>query len=717
MAAVSSQASAVDPPEQPQLFGHPTGLFTLFFAEMWERCSYYGMRALLTLYMIKGFLGYTDKHSAVVYGAYTSLVYMMPYFGGMLADRLLGTRRAVVLGGLFMAAGHLLMTVQQPLTFFAALALIIVGNGFFKPNISTTVGTLYPKASDKKDGGFTIFYMGVNLGGFLAPIMCGYVGETYGWHYGFGIATAGMLVGLAVFVAPTRLTQALIGLGAVGTVVSLVKLQDSKLQLAVNMILAALLVAAAAASIAALQKGGLPAWAGAPPDAAKLGKRLRGPLRADVAVYLGALVVVPLIAFALQHDEVTRWTLIVVGNVAVAYYLVVGFRGSRIELQRIVVMLVMFAFSVVFWGFFEQAGSSINNYTDRNTDRVLETRRVDAGEVGKEITFRIAPKPAQGDAALAKLPLLSQEQLGMPIAPALVQRIAQLVHDDLPAKNAKIEDPAKRATPARIDEATATLSSWGVFTMDGLRVLRDRAGADDAKAEDKLVAWTVLPGDVGMGIADSEIPASEYQSVNSLFVLLFAVPFSALWVLLSRRKREPSTPVKFGLGLVLLGLGFVALWLGASRATGRGMVGMEWLILLYALHTMGELCLSPVGLSMVTKLAPSRIVAAAMGGWFLATALGQYAAGQISKLTGVAETGGIQVIPPPSQTLPLFTGVWGWLAVISGAAGVVLFVLAPTLSKWMHAGAEADAASPPRAEPPRGDADVDTPPVDAQAAS
>jgi len=206
---------------------HPTGLFTLFFAEMWERFSYYGMRALLVFYMTKGFLGMGDKQAYAVYGAYTALVYMTPYFGGMLADKLLGQRRAVVFGGLLMAAGHLLMTIETSFAFYTALALLICGNGFFKPNISTIVGGLYPEAqAAKKDGGFTIFYMGINLGAAMSPILCGYVGETWGWHYGFGLATIGMLIGVAVFVAPTRLTQILILGGALAAAISMPFLQD-----------------------------------------------------------------------------------------------------------------------------------------------------------------------------------------------------------------------------------------------------------------------------------------------------------------------------------------------------------------------------------------------------------------------------------------------------------------------------------------------------------
>ena len=202
---------------QETLFGHPVGLYTLFFAEMWERFSYYGMRALLVFYMIKGFLGMNDGRAYAVYGAYTALVYATPFVGGMLADRLLGARRAVVWGGLLMAAGHATMTVEREWAFYAALALLICGNGFFKPNISAIVATLYPPGDTRRDGGYTLFYMGINLGAALAPLVCGYVGETYGWHYGFGLATLGMLTGVAVFVAPVRITQVLILGGAFGT--------------------------------------------------------------------------------------------------------------------------------------------------------------------------------------------------------------------------------------------------------------------------------------------------------------------------------------------------------------------------------------------------------------------------------------------------------------------------------------------------------------------
>ena len=265
--------------DSPTLFGHPAGLFTLFFAEMWERFSYYGMRALLVFYMTKGFLGYGDKDAYAIYGAYTALVYMTPFFGGLLADRLLGQRRAVILGGLLMALGQLLMVVDWNITitigghsillverhtaFFTALALLICGNGFFKPNISTIVGSLYGHGNPRRDGGFTIFYMGVNLGAAIAPLLCGYLGETYSWRLGFGLATVGMLVGTAIFVAPRAATQILIFLTTVGAAGAMLIYHPANfLSVGMNVFVAAALCVSGIVAILALGRGGVPREAG-----------------------------------------------------------------------------------------------------------------------------------------------------------------------------------------------------------------------------------------------------------------------------------------------------------------------------------------------------------------------------------------------------------------------------------------------------------------------
>ena len=544
---------------QEQTFlGHPTGLFVLFFAEMWERFSYYGMRALLVFYMIKGFLAYDDARAYGVYGAYTSLVYMTPFFGGLLADRLLGARIAVIIGGVLMAAGHLVMTIQSSIFFYIALALIIVGNGFFKPNISSIVGELYPAGSTKRDGGFTIFYMGVNLGASLSPLICGYIGETYGWHYGFGLATIGMLIGLAIFVMPTLVTQTLIGAGAIGTAVALfVFVPDNLPQKIVNAFVGVSLVTAGALSIRALSLGGIPDEAGRPPG---------GKARLLVPILLGVAVSIPLLSLfvsdfsivqvngqpvRLVADETiaklaetpgllgsigsvllaelskpTGILLFVTGTLALAYLLFETFRLEVVARQRMYVVLILTFFAFLFFAFFEQAGSSVNNFTDRNVDRVAENRVITEDEIGEVI--QIQP---------------TQEQLGYS-------------------------------------------NGERVFTMSDLDKLRnDNQASDDNEGKpDFTIPWTVAKDNVGMGVADrnSELAASSFQAVNPIFILFFGLLFTALWTYLGNRGLEPPTPFKFALGLMQLGLGFggVLAWRCQRRRARHGwrVVAAAWVI-------------------------------------------------------------------------------------------------------------------------------------------
>lgn len=629
-------------PPAGTVFGHPAGLFTLFFAEMWERFSYYGMRALLVFYMTKGFLGYNDNKSYLVYGAYTSLVYMTPYFGGMLADYVLGARRAVVLGGILMAAGHLLMTIESELFFFSALGLLIVGNGFFKPNISTIVGSLYTKGSAKRDGGFTLFYMGINLGAALSPVVCGYVGQTYGWHYGFGLATLGMLIGIAVFVAPRRLTQLLIVGTALATAIAMPFWQDTVIQLVVRLFLGAALLAAAIVAYVALERGGLPKSAGQPQRPGSLSKKLLGLVRSDVAVYVGALVAVPVFALLVQRNSVAQIILYATGAIALGYIVYeMIFRCSRVQWHRLTVVLVLMVFSFMFWAFFEQAGTSVNNFTDRNVDLVSEDRAITADDVGTTLTMRVLQKV--DDPALAALPLLTQEQLGY-------------------------------------------RQGGAPFTMTDLTHVREAAMAKDAPDSAKVFAWKVEASHVGMGLGGGEIPASEFQAANPIFILLFGLLFTALWGWLAARGWEPNTSVKFSLGLLQLGLGFLAFWFGAETATERGMVGMAWLLLGYLLQTTGELCLSPVGLSMVTKLSPKHMVSTMMGAWFLATAFSSWMAAILATATGVGGEGAEEgLIPAPAETLHTYGDVFYWIAIFAGIAAVVLLALSPWLNKWMHA--------------------------------
>lgn len=651
------------------LFGHPPALFTLFFAEMWERFSYYGMRALLLFYMLKDFLHYNDGAAYAVYGSYTALVYMTPFFGGMLADRLLGARRAVVLGGLFMAAGHLLMTVQTQLAFFGALALLIVGNGFFKPNISTIVGALYTEGSPKRDSGFTVFYMGINLGAAMSPLLCGYVGETYGWHWGFGLATIGMLIGLSVFVAPIRLTQLMIASAALAATVGLVMFRppNNPFYTAGNLFVAVSLLVAAGVACVALERGGLPAVAGLPPNPERLRARTRLGLSVQGSVYLGALASVPVFGllvsgFAPLRSSGTPYVLfsqstiqalhqskgalsqiaavvleeiskpaglvLLATGVGALVYLAIGMaRLPKIPRERLLVALILTFFSMLFWSFFEQAGSSLNNFTDRNVDRVSEQRVITAAEFGTSV--RLQP---------------TQKQAGY--------------HN-----------------------------GTELFTLHELDELR----ASHKDTPDFEIDWKVAPDNAGMGIArrSDELPASVFQSVNAVFILLLGLVFSALWSALGTRGLEPSTPFKFALGLLQLGLGFGAVWYGAEHADARGMVAISWLLLAYLLHTTGELCLSPVGLSMVTRLSPVHLVSTMMGTWFLASAFSQYLASIISQFTNSGGEGGDATAAIPAHTVHVYGDVFGKIALAAMVSALLCFALVPLLKRWMHGEAEA----------------------------
>jgi proton-dependent oligopeptide transporter, POT family len=641
------------PAEQRTFLGHPPGLFALFFAEMWERFSYYGMRALLLLYMMKGFLEYDDARAYAVYGAYTSLVYMTPFFGGLLADRFLGPRIAVIIGGLLMSAGHLVMTQENTLMFYLALALLITGNGFFKPNISAMVGELYPAGSTKRDGGFTLFYMGVNLGASLSPLLCGYIGETYGWHYGFGLATIGMMVGLAIFVMPTAITQSLIGIGVIGTAYSLYRyVPDNSSAIAVNAFVAVCMLIAGAISIRALALGGVPDDVGRPRG---------GSPKAVIQILIGIAICVPLFCLFVSDFSIVRdgeplrlmspetvtsissatggaqeivatflteiskpagVLLTVTGVLAFGYLIVEAFRLETVARHRMFVVLILTFFNMWFWAFFEQAGSSVNNFTDRNVDRVAAGEVISADQVGS--TIQIEP---------------TQEQLGFS-------------------------------------------NGDKVFTLTDL----DRLRKENEEADFKI-DWVVAEDNVGMEIGERsrELAASTFQAANPVFILIFGLVFTALWGFLGARGLEPPTPFKFALGLIQLGLGFGMFWLGAANANERGMVIVTWLLFGYMFQTTGELCISPVGLSMITKLSPKVLVSTVMGSWFLATAFSQYLAAIISQFTGVSHSeGGEKLIPPPIETVNVYGDVFRLIAIAAIASGVICLALAPLLQKWMH---------------------------------
>ena len=600
---------------QPGKDGHPPGLFLLFFVEMWERFSFYGMRALLTFYLIKGFMHADDERAYAIYGAYGALVYATPYLGGMFADRFIGARLAVIWGGILMAAGHLLMTVEQEWALFGALGLLIVGNGFFKPNISTMIGSLYPQGSPKRDAGFTIFYMGINLGAALAPLVCGYVGETYGWHYGFGLATIGMLLGLATFVAPRGISRALIVIASLASAATMYHTtRNDTTQLLLNLPVAIALLAAGAVSFVKLGQGQIPDDMGAPRDA---DGNITKP-RMVLPIMLGTVAAIAPLALLVNKNAYAAWVLNVMGVLAFGSILLSAFSAQALERGRLFVILILCFFSMLFWAFFEQAGSSVNNFTDRNVDRVVGDTPVVAGQTYSDVA-------------------VTQEFLGVNVA----------------GKTWSLTD---------IEEA--------------------QKAAVEGKPEGK-VTFTADDEDVqkGLCISGSEIKASVYQAANPTFILLFGPIFSWLWGALGRR--DPSAGVKFALGLAQLGLGFGCFWMGAKTADANGMVAMSWLLWGYLLQTTGELCLSPVGLSLVTKLAPARVVSTIMGAWFLATAFSHLVAAGIAKMTGVSEGGEGGVIPPPIETVGVYGNVFGGIAIAALISAAILLAMSPWLKKMM----------------------------------
>ncbi len=438
---------------------------------------------------------------------------------------------------------------------------------------------------------------------------------------------------------------------------------ENPFSIAINVFVGLSLLLAAAVAWVALMRGGLPAGAGAPPEHRRTGPAQR--FRAEWLIYLGVPVAIvifvllvsgfsvlglakrgitlvpPTVIENLEASQsagadvaavVLRETsrpaglvLMLAGLAAAAYLAFETFRLERIARQRMYVVLILMFFCMIFFAFFEQAGSSLNNFTDRNVDRVIRQRTVSDAEVGR--TIRLQP---------------TQEQLGYHNGPDL-------------------------------------------FTLDVL----DRLRKDHAHNPQFTIDWKLTRDDVGMGIADRvrEIPASTFQSVNAIYIVVLGLIFTALWGFLADRGLEPSTPVKFALGLLQLGLGFVAFWLGAQTADSRGMVALGWLLLGYLFHTTGELCLSPVGLSMITRLSPARLVSTVMGVWFLATAFAQLLAAIIAQFTSVKEGAGR--IPVPGETVHLYGDVYGKIAVAAMIAALICFALAPLLSRWMHPEARA----------------------------
>lgn len=521
-------------------WGHPPGLPTLFSAEMWERFCYYTMRGLLTLYLIKA-LAKGETEAFTIYGAYTALVYAAPVMGGIIADRLLGYRRAVMLGGVMMAVGEFLICLGVEDALYIGMGIIIVGNGYFKANISSMVGKLYDDGDPRRDSGFTIFYMGINLGAVGATIFGAPVGENLakgamgnaGWLVGFGLAGIGMICGLAVFFLGQK------NLGSIGDA----------------------------------------------PDRDKLTSSWVAGLSRQTWCIILSFAVVPLLYGLLRIPSLVGWLLGVAGILVALTLLKAAFEADNVQRDKIFVLLILMFFNVVFWALFEQAGSSLTIFADKNVDRMI----------------------------------------------------------------------------------------FGF-----------------------------------------EMPASMTQFFNPAFIVLFGSVFSVMWLRLEERNLSPNIPAKFGLGILQLGLGYLVIKVGAGMVGVDANVPLFFLVMMYMLHTTGELFLSPIGLSMVTKLAPQQMTGQVMGAWFLSMAGANYLAGLLAVLTGVegdeqgfsfggALEAGAKTLYPPGklETLTdkglemLQDGYWtnfldGYVDVYTkmGLAavgiGVFLLLISRLLNRMMH---------------------------------
>lgn len=481
----------------------PKALWMLFFTEMWERFSFYGMRALLILYMTH-VLGYLDEPANLQYGAYNALVYTMPLLGGWIADKLLGFRKSILLGGILMAIGHLVLAIPSVDTFFLGLGFLISGNGFFKPNISSFLGRYYSENDPRKDPGYSIFYMGINTGAFLGGALCGYLGQKINWHLGFGVAGGFMLLGLLVFVVFQRM---------LGT-----------------------------------EHGYSPA-----PEVLK--EKIAG-VSKEWLLYGGAFALVPLMMILVPNYAVMNYVMVPVGVLSIVYVVVVSMRENKEAMQKLWAAAILIIFSVVFWGFYEQSGGALNLMAERNVNMTVA---------------------------------------GNPLPSAMVN-----------------------------------------------------------------------------------------NAINPFYIILLSPIFAVMWEWLIKWKKEPNTATKFGISFLLIGIGYAVFVLGGSVGKATGLMPLFYFAAGYFFITAGELFISPIGLSMVTKLSPLHMVGYMMGLWFLASAFGHDLAGWIGSQMAIPKTNADGSAFTAVQSLPIYMHGCLQIAKVSLIGGVLILFASPFIKKLMN---------------------------------
>ena len=598
----SVAASAEDYSHDDELWGHPKGLYVCFTTELWERFSFYGMKFLLVLYLTKYHL-FTDEMGLDVLGSYAGLVYALPLLGGMIADRYLGMRKSVVFGGISLSLGHILMAVEghqarfyaagttlvdnltlasgEVITagtlltddimmrdtaaldvFYFALALIVMGVGYLKPNISTIVGKLYTQDDPRRDSGFTIFYMGINIGSFAATLICGWLGETYGWGYGFGAAGIGMIIGLFTFLYGQKYLKG----------------------------------------------------HAEPSDPEKLKKSALGPINVEWAIYLLSIPMLGVFWLLVQHEPVV----LITQNV----FLIIAIVG-----------LILY--------------SMIHTKKDHNNTLAYVIAAIAIISGICAVVANLHP--------IGGIEAVADEVLYLSIA--LI--VGFVIYGFITHYSVEFG-----RTVVLMILILSTIVFWALF--------------EQAAGSMTLYADRIVDRQLG----DTTVTAAQFGSLNAGFIMLLAIPFAALWTWLAKKNLEPNTPVKFGLGILQAGLGFGALVFGAQFPNEAGQVAMIWLVLAYLLHTTGELCLSPVGLSAVTKLSIGNVVGVSMGTWFLATALSETVATRLGKLAAI-DTSAVGETADAATALATYTELFEFLMWFGVGAGLFMIIISPVLRRWM----------------------------------
>lgn len=680
-----------------QIFGHPAGLFVLFFTEMWERFSFYGMRVLLVNFLTMAVVGYnpgwawTAENATALFGTYAMLLYLTPILGGIIADKFTGYRWAVVIGAAIMTLGHASMALETEFSLYAGLVLLVIGTGFFKPNITSIISEMYKELPEKKDGAYTIFYMGVNAGAFFGMMLCGYLAERIGWSWGFGLAGIFMMLGTLQFWLAKPL------FGSIGDVPSQKPVEVDERVIAENEASANPFTQLDIALIVICSILGL-------------GYAIGDPLSA-----IGNIKLFPFEVGGLAGKYVAALTglffflILVISRIA---------RYTKVIRDRMIAVIIFAFFTVFFWMSFEQGATSLVLFARDNVDRVLSGNSAlmfnivnglltivplafityvlyllgkrtyktipgsnivlvvcflgiwavvgwmlnrDFQTVAYDVTYKAIETPALGDDGKQK----TSEDGELVFNYAAVTEATQVsATDKVVDKTVSIAEPLALTVGQEVKIITKDNegATFGYLDEEGLAIAYNRG--EELKVDNGVVAATVSK------IKDSEveITVSWFSILNSFFIIVFASLFSKWW----DSKYNPSAAVKYGLGLIIMAIGFGLLAFGAYGITEGVKVSMVWLILAYLFHTLGELCLSPVGLSYVSKLVPARMIAFMFGMWYLAIAIGNKLAavlgGQIENITEAYDL---------STFFLIFT-------IVPTVAGLLIIVLNPLLKKLMH---------------------------------